>query len=127
MSWSNIRQSFHLLQKWLIDDSHAAEISCKDRFETNAADFIHRLQAAMLCIRQLFKADSHSGRMIRHDLFGLCFVTSDLHGTGALRILLPDAIDPTFGKLGLVRQIKQTILEAGRTKIGDKNFHETLP
>jgi hypothetical protein len=64
--------------------------------------------------------------MIRHGLFGLCFVTSDLHRTGALCILLPDAIDPTFGKLGFVRQIEQTILEAGRTKIGDKNFHATF-
>jgi hypothetical protein len=61
--------------------------------------------------------------MIRHGLLRFCFVTSDLHRTGAQSILLSDSIDPTFGELGFVRQIEQTILKAGRTKIGDKNFH----
>src|SRR4029078_6567901 len=100
---------------------HAGKPPGKDRLESNAGDFRNRFQASLLWMRELVQTGAHGRRVIGDVLHSLFATTTDLHEAGALR--LADAVDAAARQLRFCRKIEQPVLEAGRTQIGDENFH----
>src|SRR5579863_912918 len=77
-------------------------------------------------MHQLIQADAHRCRMIGHierSFFTMPFFSraANLHEAGA--VSLADAVDAAAGQLRLCGKIEQPVLEAGRTEVGDEDFH----
>src|SRR5262245_3291113 len=70
---------------------------------------------------ELVEANADRRRVISDVLRGFFATTADLHETGALR--LPDSVDAATGQLRFCGKTEQPVLEAGRTQVGDEDFH----
>ena len=77
----------------------------------------------MLRVCQLLQTNTDSCRMIRNVLNHLGPMIADFHKAVTAARGIPNPINPPARKLSLIGQIKQSVLETGRTQIGNKNFH----
>jgi hypothetical protein len=75
---SDVGQVLHLLQQRFIHNTNTAHASGKDCFESDAADLINRLQAAMLWICQLLQTDTDRSCVIRDNLIQFLSLITDL-------------------------------------------------
>jgi len=119
----HVSQFFHLGQQSVVNNPDTTQTAGKHSFEPNRGHFIDGLQTAVLGIRQLLQATINRLSMVVDSPLRLLPMVIDFHN--ALTYRLSNPIDTAPRQLGLALQIKQTIFEARRSEIGDKNLHDT--
>jgi hypothetical protein len=124
MGWGDRVHFLHRFQDAVIDDLDPRNSSTVDRFKSNGGNLRGILEATSFGIRQLPDACIDRHTMVGNRLLGFRAVFADLNEATTNRGT--DPFNATSSELTLIGHVEKSVLETGRSQIGNEYFHVSI-